>query len=307
MEFFEWLSVPQFIFTYVQKGYIYMHQLYICLGIAGGMYLLCLIFGGLGMYTMAKKQNMKYSFLAFLPFANTYYAGKLAGEANFFGQKMKRTGLYAMITEFAYFVLEGLFLFCQIMLNIYECFVEITENGVKNTYIDISKAPQSLQWIETGANWFYYLSTLLSVVQLVFFFVLFIAMFRKYYAKSPFLMAFLSAFLPFRGFVLFAVRNNDPVDYNAYLRSRAEEIMRQQRQAGYGGYPGGYGGNYGGYNGGNNQGGYGGSSGSSDPFSDFGSSGNGGGNSAPSDDDPFSEFSHGGNRGSGDGDGESGE
>ena len=101
MEFFDWINVVQ-IFTeyftvatvssaaeYVQ---VVLRILYISVGVAGGLYLICLILGGLGMHTMAKKVGMKHSWLAFLPLANTWYAGKLAGETRLFGQKMKRAG-----------------------------------------------------------------------------------------------------------------------------------------------------------------------------------------------------------------------
>lgn len=111
MEFFDWINVVQ-IFTeyftvatvssaaeYVQ---IVLRILYISVGVAAGLYLICLVLGGLGMRAMAKKVGMKHSWLAFLPFANTWYAGKLAGETRVFGQKMKRAGLYAMITELVY-------------------------------------------------------------------------------------------------------------------------------------------------------------------------------------------------------------
>ena len=126
---------------------------------------------------------------------------------------------------------------------------------------------------------------------LIFFCVLYIAFFRKYYARGPILLAFLSSILPFRGFTIFAVRNNAPVDYNDYIRRRTQAYMRGNGP--YGPQNGPYGGNgpYGpqsGPYGGNTQ------NNAPDPFEGFGgpentnSGGSGGSNS--SDDDPFSEF-----------------
>ena len=48
---------------------------------------------------MAKKCNIKKRFLAFIPGANIYYMGKLAGTSRVFGQKVKNAGVYAMIAE----------------------------------------------------------------------------------------------------------------------------------------------------------------------------------------------------------------
>ncbi len=295
MEFFEWTSAAQSLIISLFRfgGNLgdtlenAIAQTYkismICLGVAGGLYLICLIFGGIGMHAMAKKQGMKHSFLGFLPFANTYYAGKLAGEANFFGQKMKRAGLYAMIVEIIYVVMVAFSFAYNICMLPYH--VEYIENGLTSTRLDVSLIPDDLLWLYSGGRWFSLFSSLFYFVEIILFCVVFNALYRKYYARGPFLMTFLSAVLPLRGFVLFAVRNNAPVDYNEYMRRRAEDFAR--RSAGYGD---GYGSPYGGANGGAPNG----NSHADDPFSDFGGgSGGSGGNNG----DPFEEFSGGGKGG----------
>lgn len=257
---------------------------YIGVPVAAGIFLICLILGGIGLSTMAKKEGKKNSFLAFLPFANTYYAGEIAGEANFFGQKMKRAGLYAMLAEIACFILEAFYMVAQYVSIPYYEVTRITETG---QYVDvnISAMPSSIRWLAESEQYIYWFSWLLSFVQLIFFCVLFMALFRKYYARRPVIMTVLSALFPFRGIVLFAVRNNTPVDYNEYMRRKAEQFARSYPQ------------NYGGYNGGN----YGGNGGEgynppsgdapADPFGEFGgssgtdgSSGSGGSGGSPFDD-----------------------
>ena len=122
--------------------------------------------------------------------------------------------------------------------------------------------------------------------------LMFYSFYRKYYARSPFIMMFLSALFPFRGIVIFAVRNNAPVDYDAWMRRKMEEFNRRQQQN----RPGNYGG-YGGYGGGPNDpgssGGYGGAGGQGgtgeNPFPDFGGA-NGSGDSGSGSDSPFSDF-----------------
>ena len=101
MEFFGLINVVQFFLEYFSFGssfssleervnYVINTQT-ISLYVAAGLYVVCLVFGGIGMTVMAKKVGMKHSWLAFLPFANTWYAGKLAGETQLFGQKTGRT------------------------------------------------------------------------------------------------------------------------------------------------------------------------------------------------------------------------
>ncbi len=291
MEFFEWTSAAQSLMLQLfqiggtlEEAIAQVYLFYeICLSVAGGLYVICLVFGGIGMHAMAKKQGMKHSFLGFLPFANTYYAGKLAGEANFFGQKMKRAGLYAMLVEIAYVAMNALYLTSNMCLLPYH--VEYKENDLRLMKLDPSLIPDNMLWMYDGMRWFSLLAYLLSFVEIILFCVVFNALYRKYYARGPFLMTFLSAVLPLRGFVLFAVRNNAPVDYNEYMRRRAEDFAR--RSAGYGD---GYGSPYGGANGGAPNG----NPPADDPFSDFGGgSGGSGGNNG----DPFEEFSGGGKGG----------
>ena len=118
MEFFGLINVVQFFLEYFSFGrsfssleervnYVINTQT-ISLYVAAGLYVVCLVFGGIGMTVMAKKVGMKHSWLAFLPFANTWYAGKLAGETQLFGQKMKRVGLYAALAERGFFPKEDL-------------------------------------------------------------------------------------------------------------------------------------------------------------------------------------------------------
>ena len=145
-------------------------------------------------------------------------------------------------------------------------------------------------WIEPAVTYGNLVAYLLWFFVIVFFCVLFVAFFRKYYARGPILLAFLSAVLPFRGFTIFAVRNNAPVDYNDYIRRRTQAYMRNN---GYNQPPyGPYGPGNGGYGSGGPQ--------NDDPFEGFGGStsdhGASGGSSSgsssspSSDDDPFSEF-----------------
>ncbi len=283
MEFFELTSIPQTIYQ-VFYGGITMTQLWISLGVAGGLMLVCLLFGGLGLMTMAKKAGVKHGWLGFLPFACTYFAGKLAGETTFFGSKMKRAGLYAMLAEI-FCVVGNVFV---LVLSVYLSRPEFYEYGVDElgeySRFAAELVPEGMRWTVNCSLAMEIITYLAGFVQLFLFCILYNALFRKYYARSPFLMTFLCAVLPLRGFVLFAVRNNTPVDYDALMRRRMEEIRRQQQQ--YGQY-----GQYGPYGGAPNPP-AGGAQNGGEPFGDFpdaNKDGQTGGGDAKND-SPFDDF-----------------
>ncbi len=270
----------------------YRQAMLIGLCIAAGIYLVCLVMGGIGMHVMAKKRGMKGSWMAFLPFLNTLYAGKLAGETNFFGKKVKWMGGAAALLEFVHVGLSvfSFYILFSFMRPEY-CDPITTADGLfGGAEFVSSKLPVGMRWMLTA-------DTVCEILTYVFYLFLLLAMcmmfysfYRKYYARSPFIMMFLSALLPFRGFVIFAVRNNTPVDYDAWMRQRMEEFSRRQQQ----GRPGNYGG-YGGYSGPQDGSGtYGDSAQGNEPFSDFGgpnsSNGSNGSNGSGGGDSPFSDF-----------------
>ena len=301
MEFFDLFNVPMIFMeeivnliikpdiqnVYDFSNVILTYYLFAALGTLG-VYLILIVFGGIGLNKLAKKQGLKHRWMAFLPFLNTYYAGKLAGETQFFGQKMKRVGLYAMISEILYVALQ-LFVFAAVIISY---FPEYRTLEVSDGVMTGAANEAMPSWIEPAVTYGNLVAYLLWFFVIVFFCVLFVAFFRKYYARGPILLAFLSAVLPFRGFTIFAVRNNAPVDYNDYIRRRTQAYMRNN---GYNQPP------YGPYGPGNGGYGSGGPQNGPDPFEGFGgpSGGNygasggsssGSSSSPSSDDDPFSEF-----------------
>lgn len=300
MEFFDLFNVPMIfmeeIFNLIIKpdiqnvydfsNVILTYYLFAALGTLG-VYLILVVFGGIGLNKLAKKQGLKHRWMAFLPFLNTYYAGKLAGETQFFGQKMKRVGLYAMISEILYVALQ-LFVFAAVIISY---FPEYRTLEVSDGVMTGAANEAMPSWIEPAVTYGNLVAYLLWFFVIVFFCVLFVAFFRKYYARGPILLAFLSAVLPFRGFTIFAVRNNAPVDYNDYIRRRTQAYMRGN---GYYQPPyGPYGPGNGGYGSGGPQNGPDPFEGFGGPTSDHGASGgssSGSSSSPSSDDDPFSEF-----------------
>lgn len=243
MEFFSWINVSQLFYDLFYQSFIpnaaeatkeevaraAILENYISLAVAGGVFLLLLILGGIGLNAMAKKAGKKGSVLAFLPFANTYFSGKLAGETSFFGQKMKRAGLYAMIAEIAYSALEVFRLVLNLLLINPQYIVQVKEEGAESIIWQIDRAsiPELLRWQYDALNYSQIVSYILLFVAIICMFTLYVALFRKYYAKNPVLMTLLCTLFCFRGIVLFAVRKNTPVNYQDYLRRRAEQYRQK--------------------------------------------------------------------------------
>ena len=271
----------------------YRQAMLIGLCIAAGIYLVCLVMGGIGMHVMAKKRGMKGSWMAFLPFLNTLYAGKLAGETNFFGKKIKWMGGAAALLEFVHVGLSvfSFYILFSFMRPEY-CDPITTADGLfGGAEFVSSKLPVGMRWMLTADNVCEILIYVFYILMLLAMCLMFYSFYRKYYARSPFIMMFLSALFPFRGIVIFAVRNNAPVDYDAWMRQRMEEFNRRQQQNRPGNY-GGYGG-YGGYGTPNDPGSSNGAGGGTgeNPFPDFGgSNGSNGSGGSGGGDSPFSDF-----------------
>lgn len=321
MEFFEWMGITQAIFAVVAGIFLKEDtlelakrnaRLSIIAGLAAGaaLFALCLILGGFGLYKMAKKKGKKYAWLAFIPFANTFYAGYIAGEARFFGQKMKRAGLYAMLAEILYVALNVLSLVADIlMIPYYTGTTEISVYGEPYTTFGptATSVPHSLRWLydatyaNGGFGWAYIVNYAVFIVFLVFLGVTLAALFKQYSPRGYAGLMVLCLFFPVRGFVYFSLRNRNPVDYNAWMRQRMEEYARRQQQ--YDPH-GPYSGPYDPY--GQNRPPYGQnpygqqppqSPPQEEPFSDFGGGSGQGGNTQggadsppPADDNPFSDF-----------------
>lgn len=70
---------------------------------------------GIGLYTMAKNRNDKYSFLAFIPYACLYTKGKIVGKTKLFGIEIEHTEFVLPIilisTMFPYTCAISFFLF----------------------------------------------------------------------------------------------------------------------------------------------------------------------------------------------------
>lgn len=268
--------------------------IWIAFVIAGGAYLIVHALKAVGLYRMAKKKGMgkKLLWCAFVPFANTFLMGELGGKFGA-GKGIKHIGLYVMIVEILYCAAAGVYYGLTgyaLMNGMYG--LETYESGQYTYWRLVYEV--SLQ-AERVMNVFYYLEYIFSFLNLFASVFLYIVFFRKYAPASYIWMVVLCALIPlFTGPLVFAFRNRSPIDYDAFMRARYEQIRRQQQQYysqqnPYGQNP--YGQNPYGQN----------------PYGQnpYGTPENGQQSGTQGDDDPFGEFSGGGN-GSSSGDGSSG-
>ncbi len=237
MEFFFVLSLlfAVFIPRINQAGEIYNEGLlWIAFVIAGGVWLVVHVLKSIGLYTMAKKQNMgaKLLWCAFVPFANTFLMGELGGK---FGRNFKHVGLYAMIVELLYCAACGMYYGMMGHVYINGLYADtpikevVMQNGIEYTYyaFDYLITTQAIRVI----NAFYYVQYVLSFINLFVSVFLYIVFFRKYAPSSYIWMTVLCAIVPlFIGPLVFAYRKRTPVDYDAFMRARYEQIRRQQQQ-----------------------------------------------------------------------------
>ena len=72
---------------------------------------------GFGLYAMAKKRNFEKRYMAFIPFVNMLYAGRLAGETRLFGQRMKHAGVFVMVAQIIALLVGAFSIFAEVTLN----------------------------------------------------------------------------------------------------------------------------------------------------------------------------------------------
>lgn len=197
--------------------------------IGGAIWLALFLLQGFGLYKMAKNRGMKKKGLAFVPFANIYYIGKLAGDCNFFGQRVKRAGMYAMIMQIIVTVLCVSTAAAELYLY-WNCGAPIFTSDMLLPYFNAVTAG------EIFAEKFYKITSfyLLSIFELlyeIFLVILAMGLYKKYTPKNYMMLGILTLIFPFtRLIIIFALRNRPAIDYEAYMRARHEAYVRQQQE-----------------------------------------------------------------------------
>ena len=198
--------------------------------IGAGIWFALYLLQAFGLYKMAKNRGMKKKGLAFIPFVNLYYMGKLAGDCNFFGQKVKRAGIYAMILQIIVTVLcfltaaAELYLYWNYGTPIFEETTYMPYFGtVSGTF---GATVESFYNISS-----FYLMSIFQLLYEIFLVILVMGLYKKYTMKNYMVLGILTLFFPIARFIIiFVLRNREAIDYEAYMRARQEAYARQQQE-----------------------------------------------------------------------------
>lgn len=238
----EFLLFLEAIFTFCDPAMQYaglnVLPVWTAFAIAGGLYAVVYAFKAIGLLVMAKKQGKtKLAWCAFIPFASTFLLGELAGELRFGSVKVKHLGIIAMVMELIY-TFSGVFVIGW-QANLISGGSYIVERVLNNEgdviwYTTVFEGVS--QQLQTLLNVFSVIKLVFKFVQLIAFIFLNIAFFRRYAPLSYIWMVLFCAILPpVEAFLVFAYRNRKPIDFDAYMKERAERIRRAQ-QAQFGPY-----------------------------------------------------------------------
>lgn len=222
--FFEWEHLSG-----VAIGYDYI------IGFAVGAIAISLVFfilQGVGLSKMAKANGMRHRWMAFVPFLNLLYVGMISGEVSFFGRRVKRAGLVAMILEIVASIFYVAIALAEVILFVYfydRLLITTTEAGYPIP--QWTALPDDAVFIKNFYMISGYITPILSLVHGVFMLLLYTGLFRKYDPRRSALFAILSVFVPFFAEIAtFVLRNRAAIDYEDYVRRRREEQQRRRQQ-----------------------------------------------------------------------------
>ncbi|MBQ8291925.1 MAG: hypothetical protein IJX88_05425 [Clostridia bacterium] len=212
----------------ISAGNSYAKAFAVGITVTAVIWIALFVLQGVGLYTMAKNRGMKKKGLAFVPFVNVLYMEKLAGSCEFFGHKVKRAGVYAMVGQILSIVLVMLSVASQMWLYIVEGAPQVTELGVVYWGKFTHTASKTIFA-------FYDLSGyILSVIQLIYeilLVILLMGLYKRYSPKNYTALGILALFVPAsRYIVTFVLRGREAIDFEAYMRARHEAYMRRQQQ-----------------------------------------------------------------------------
>lgn len=193
------------------------------------LWLVFFVLQGIGLYRMAKNRGMSRCGLAFVPFANVWLMGKLAGKCEVFGHPVKRVGLWTMILQIVVTAFAAVCIAAEMYLY--------TVHGVPNIQDGLQTPFWGLTGFDGTIEKFYTLASLIYSIPVllyqIFVMILMMGLLRQYTQKHYSLLSTLTLFFPVVRYVaIFALRNRKAVDFEAYMRARREAYIRRQQQYG---------------------------------------------------------------------------
>ena len=216
------------------------------LGVALALTLAFYALRSIGLFVMAKKKNLKCAYLAWIPFAWIYVAGKLCGANRIFGFRVKNFTLILTIvfciaevitlttTLMAYIPLAGYVLqggdSAQIFYSISSQYAPIESNFTKYEFIaGLYLRDFTFAYGEVVIKLLAILNVISMVIEifyLVFLFTMYFHLFRTYWPQHYF-SAFIFSFFGLFPVFVFALRNKKPVNYEEFIKARYGDYARR--------------------------------------------------------------------------------
>lgn len=186
-------------------------------------------------YTVAKRGGFKHRWMAFIPFVNTYYIGVLADKNKFYNVKIKTFSLALAVVEFVlvagyifYYAVSGI-IFAG---GLYEIVTEpsvVTGEMVAIGYRSASRISDT--WLGWVFDYFeLYVLFILGLVYLVLHIFTLIGFFQTYACRRYLLLSLFAALFPIKGALMFAVRNNDGMNYREYMMGEQRRRYEMYQQ-----------------------------------------------------------------------------
>ncbi len=185
---------------------------------------------GAGLYVMAKRRGMPKRALAFVPFANIYYLGKIVGECGFFGQKMKRAGLYAMIAQILSVLCSCAYVLSEWYLHFNHGLPVVVQEGIFSTPYWPDLTGFSLVVYKTYVYGLWLLS-IFGLIAEILLIVLMVGLYKKYAPANYRLLGVFAFMIPYVRYIsIFVLRNRAAIDYEEYMRRQYEAYARYRQQ-----------------------------------------------------------------------------
>ena len=179
------------------------------------------VFLAIGLYTMARRREMKIAFLAFIPFASTYLVGRLIMDKSVRGKfRPDLFCLVAMIVEIAYFAVQ---LICDIaalpiLVNVWGSKItqEIAEEMLLTDTAEFALLYEKFYPLLVAGEAAGFVIRFLKVVYAFL-------LFRRYAPKYALLYTILPVFFTILWPIfVFVVRKKSPDEYLKYARARMQ-------------------------------------------------------------------------------------
>ncbi len=240
-------------------------QVYLTIGLALAVVLAFYVLRSIGLFVLAKRQNVKHAFLAWIPCVWMYTACKLIGNVKVFGRPFAKLALiFCIIFSVAevltlvyqalvYFPLVGNFLagkeicyapyITEADTDFFKNYHQFaTNSGIYVTDSFVNPYGVGLITVNRILSVISIISTIVDLASIVIVITVYINLFRKFWPQHYVLASILSVFGVFAPFV-FAIRKKDPINYMDYLRSRYNYNPYGNPYGHYGPQGGPYGGN----------------------------------------------------------------